>query len=75
MERLYSNIWYTVRANLGTVRCCFGSEGNGRLGRFGDVRPGIFMGAVWFAISVENHLTSPIPGRAVIERYIQRVLS
>ena len=32
------------------------------------------MSAVPIAISVETSLNRPIPGRAVIERYIQRVL-
>ena len=43
--------------------------------RFRDVSTDSSMGTVPIAISVETSLTPPIPGRPVIERYIQRVLS
>eukprot|EP01043_Picozoa_sp_COSAG02_P040780 COSAG02_NODE_3325_length_6935_cov_28.660913_7_plen_84_part_00 len=46
-----------------------------RLRAFADVRPEFSMGTVPIAISVETSAKAPIPGRAVIERSIQRSLS
>ena len=71
------------------VRCCIYSTSsvcqNGAPGgyildhssvpRFRDVSTDSSVCAVWILISVETSLTPPIPGRPVIERYIQRVLS
>ena len=41
-------LWYTVRANLGTVRCCFGSDMKWSVCRGTAVRPEFSIGTVMY---------------------------